>query len=55
MIKANVTNSGDGFVEIDSEDILMELLITQEAFNATEEMTVNDLFRMIELATDIEI
>lgn len=56
MIKANVTNSGDGFVEIDSEDILMELcLMIQEAYNATDEMSINDLFRTIEIATDIEI
>lgn len=56
MIKTEVTNSGDGFVELDSKDILMELcLLIQEVFNATDEMTVNDLFRTIEIATDIEI
>lgn len=56
MIKADVTNAGDGFVEIDSKDILMELcLMIQEVFNATDEMTINDLFRTVEIATDIEI
>lgn len=56
MIKVEVTNAGDGFVEIDSTDILMELyLMIQEAYNATDEMSVNDLFRTIEIATDIEI
>ena len=56
MIKAEVTNAGDGFVEIDSKDILMELcLMIQEAYNAIDEMTINDLFRTIEIATDIEI
>ena len=56
MIKAEVTNAGDGFVEIDSTDILMELcLMIQEVYNATEEMSINDLFRTIEIATDIEI
>jgi hypothetical protein len=56
MIKAEVTNAGDGFVEIDSKDILMELcLMIQEVYNATDEMSINDLFRAIEIATDIEI
>ena len=56
MIKAEVTNAGDGFVEIDSTDILMELcLMIQEVYNATDEMSINDLFRTIEIATDIEI
>lgn len=56
MIKAEVTNAGDGFVEIDSKDILMELcLMIQEVYNATDAMTINDLFRTIEIATDIEI
>ena len=56
MIKAEVTNAGDGFVEIDSTDILMELCSTiQEVYNATDEMSINDLFRTIEIATDIEI
>ena len=56
MIKAEVTNAGDGFVEIDSKDILMELcLMIQEVYNATNEMSINDLFRAIEIATDIEI
>lgn len=56
MIKAEVTNTGDGFVEIDSKDILMELcLMIQEAYNATDEISINDLFRAIEIATDIEI
>ena len=54
MIKAEVTNAGDGFVEIDSKDILMELcLMIQEVYNATDEMSINDLFRAIEIATDI--
>lgn len=56
MIKAEVTNAGDGFVEIDSKDVLMELcLMIQEVYNATDEMSINDLFRAIEIATDIEI
>ena len=56
MIKAEVTNAGDGFIKIDSEDILMELcLMIQEAYNATDEMSINDLFRTIEVATDIQI
>lgn len=56
MIKAEVTNAGDGFVEIDSKDILMELcLMIQEVYNAIDEMSINDLFRAIEIATDIEI
>lgn len=56
MIKAEVTNAGDGFVEINSTDILMELcLMIQEVYNATDEMSINDLFRTIEIATDIEI
>lgn len=56
MIKADVNNAGDGFVEIDSTDILMELcLMIQEVYNATDEMSINDLFRTIEIATDIEI
>lgn len=56
MIKAEVTNASDGFVEIDSTDILMELcLMIQEVYNATDEMSINDLFRTIEIATDIEI
>ena len=56
MIKVEVTNAGDDFVEIDSKDILMELcLMIQEVYNATDEMSINDLFRTIEIATDIEI
>lgn len=56
MIRSELTNTGDGFVEIDTEDILNELcMIIQEAFNATEEMSINDLFRTIEVATDIQI
>ena len=56
MIRSELTNTGDGFVEIDTEDILNELcMIIQEAFNATEEMSVNDLLRTIEIATDIQI
>lgn len=56
MIRSELTNAGDGFVEIDTEDILNELcMIIQEAFNATEEMSINDLFRTIEVATDIQI
>lgn len=56
MIKVEVTNAGDGFAEIDSTDILMELcLMIQEVYNATDEMSINDLFRTIEIATDIEI
>ena len=56
MIRAEVANAGDGFVEIDSQDILMELcLMIQEVYNATNEMSINDLFRAIEIATDIEI
>lgn len=56
MIKAEVTNAGDGFVEIDSKDILMEMcLLIQEVYNEIDEMSINDLFRAIEIATDIEI
>jgi len=56
MIRSELTNAGDVFVEIDTEDILNELcMIIQEAFNATEEMSINDLFRTIEVATDIQI
>ena len=56
MIRSELTNTGDGFVEIDTEDILNELcMIIQEAFNTAEEMSVNDLLRTVEIATDIQI
>lgn len=56
MIKADVNNVGDGFVEIDSKDVLMEMcLLIQEVYNEIDEMSINDLFRAIEIATDIEI
>ena len=56
MIRSELTNTGDGFVEIDTEDILNELcMIIQEAFNVTEEMSVNDLLRTVEIAADIQI
>lgn len=56
MIKADVNNAGDGFVEIDSKDVLMEMcLLIQEVYNEIDEMSINDLFRAIEIATDIEI
>lgn len=56
MIRSELTNTGDGFVEIDTEDILNELhMIIQEAFNTAEEMSVNDLLRTEEIATDIQI
>lgn len=56
MIKADVNNTGDGFVEIDSKDVLMEMcLLIQEVYNEIDEMSINDLFRAIEIATDIEI
>ena len=56
MIKVDVNNAGDGFVEIDSKDVLMEMcLLIQEVYNEIDEMSINDLFRAIEIATDIEI
>ena len=56
MIRADVNNAGDGFVEIDSKDVLMEMcLLIQEVYNEIDEMSINDLFRAIEIATDIEI
>ena len=56
MIKADVNNAGDGFVEINSKDVLMEMcLLIQEVYNEIDEMSINDLFRAIEIATDIEI
>lgn len=56
MIKADVNNTGDGFVEIDSKDVLMEMcLLIQEVYNEIDKMSINDLFRAIEIATDIEI
>lgn len=56
MIRADVNNTGDGFVEIDSKDVLMEMcLLIQEVYNEIDEMSINDLFRAIEIATDIEI
>ena len=56
MIKAYVNNTGDGFVEIDSKDVLMEMcLLIQEVYNEIDKMSINNLFRAIEIATDIEI
>ena len=56
MIRTDVNNAGDGFVEIDSKDVLMEMyLLIQEVYNEIDEMSINDLFRAIEIATDIEI
>lgn len=56
MIKADANNTGDGFVEIDSKDVLMEMCsLIQEVYNEIDEMSINDLFRAIEIATDIEI
>lgn len=56
MIRADVNNTGDGFVEIDSKDVLMEMcLLIQEVYNEIDEISINDLFRAIEIATDIEI
>lgn len=56
MIRADVNDAGDGFVEINSKDVLMEMcLLIQEVYNEIDEMSINDLFRAIEIATDIEI
>lgn len=56
MIKVEVNNAGDGFVEIDSKDVLVEMcLLIQEVYNEIDKMSINDLFRAIEIATDIEI
>ena len=56
MIKVDVNNAGDGFVEIDSKEVLVEMcLLIQEVYNEIDEMSINDLFRAIEIATNIEI
>jgi hypothetical protein len=56
MIRADVNDAGDGFVEINSKDVLVEMcLLIQEVYNEIDEMSINDLFRAIEIATDIEI